>query len=75
MPQHFKEFQVNGYTEREVKAILDATNAQHQCVEDWSGAYVNPGMDVTGWGRTTAMSIKRFNRLANLIGVSCREKR
>lgn len=38
MSQQFKEFQVNGYTEREVQAFLDVTNVQHQCIEDWSGA-------------------------------------
>lgn len=69
MPQHFKEFQVNGYTEQEIKEFLDATNAQHQCIEDWSGAYVNPGMNVTGWG-TTSMPIKYLNRLADFMGVA-----
>ena len=69
MLQQFKEFQVNGYTEREVQAFLDLTNAQHQCIEDWSGAYIEAGMDVTGWG-TTDISSKRLNRLADLIGVS-----
>ena len=68
MPQHCKEFQVNGYTKREVQAFLDLANAQHQCIEDWSGAYVETGMDVTGWGNTD-ISSKRLNRLADLMGV------
>ena len=68
MSQQFKEFQVNGYTKREVQAFLDVTNAQHQCIEDWNGAYTDPGMDVTGWG-TTDISSKRLNRLADSMGV------
>ena len=69
MSQQFKEFQVNGYTEREIEAFLDAAEAQYRCIEDWSGAYVKPGMDVIGWG-TTAISTRRLNRLADLMGVA-----
>ncbi len=68
MSEQFKEIQVNGYTEREVQAFLNLINAQHQCIEDWSGAYIETSMDVTGWG-TTDMSSKRLNRLADLMGV------
>lgn len=64
MSQQFKEFQVNGYTKRELQAFLDITNTQHQCIEDWSGAYIETGMDVTVWG-TTDMRIKHLNRLVH----------
>lgn len=50
LSEQLKEFQVNGYTEHEIEAFLDATEAQYRCIEDWSGAYVKPGMDVIGWG-------------------------
>lgn len=68
LPQ-FKEFQVNAYTKRELKLFLESVNAQYQCIEDWRGAYTEPGMDVVGWG-ITDMPIKHLNRLADLMGVA-----
>ncbi len=69
MSQQFKEFEVNGYTKREVQAFLDATNAEYQDIEDWNGAYIEAGMDVAGWGVTNIPS-KHLNRLADFMGVA-----
>lgn len=69
MTQRFTEFQVNAYTEREVQAFLDAAKAQDQYIEDWTGVYKKPTMEVIAWG-TTAIPIKRLNRLADAMGVA-----